>query len=70
MLKKLSKRGFVKQPWEDTRDFVARLPSAELPQREQIAQIVELYNHIKYGRRGASTAAVGRLRSAVHSLRL
>ena len=70
LLKKLAKRGFVREPWEDTRVFVARLPRAELPQHEQVEQIVELYNHIKYGRRGASTAAVNNLRSAVYSLRL
>jgi len=70
MLKKLSKRGFAKPPWEDTRAFVARLPRAEFPEREQVARIVDLYNHIKYGRRGASTPALVDLRSMVDSLKL
>jgi len=70
LLRKLSRRGFVKQPWEDARAFAARLPLAELPQREQIARIVDLYHHIKYGRRGASTPALSNLRSMVNTLRL
>jgi transglutaminase-like putative cysteine protease len=70
MLSKLSKRGYAREPWEDTRDFVARLSQCGLPEYDQVAQIVDLYNQIKYGRRGASTQAVKRLRTAVYSLRL
>lgn len=68
LLKKLSKKGFVKEPAEDTRAFLQRMPREELPQREQIARIVDLYNHIKYGRRGASTRALGDLRSMINSI--
>ncbi|MGD2173043.1 MAG: DUF3488 and transglutaminase-like domain-containing protein [Gammaproteobacteria bacterium] len=70
LLKRLSRRGYHKQPSEDARAFVARLPREEFPERERIEHIVDLYNHIKYGRRGASTVALGNLRSLVKSLRL
>jgi transglutaminase-like putative cysteine protease len=63
LLQKLSKRGFHKEPAEDTRTFLERLPHRNFAQREQIAGIIELYNHIKYGRRGASTRALGNLRA-------
>ncbi|TNF87986.1 MAG: DUF3488 domain-containing protein [Gammaproteobacteria bacterium] len=68
LLKKLSKKGFAKRPAEDTRAFLERLPAQKLPQREQIASIIELYNHIKYGRRGASTRAINNLRSMINSI--
>ncbi len=70
LLKKLSKRGFRKQPAEDTRAFLARLPQDVLPQRDQIAAIVELYNRIKYGRHGASPRALNTLRSMINSVRI
>ena len=68
LLRKLSKKGFRKKPAEDTRAFLQRLPQQDLPQREQIAGIIELYNHIKYGRRGASTRAVNNLRTLINSI--
>jgi transglutaminase-like putative cysteine protease len=68
LLQKLSKRGFHKEPAEDTRTFLERLPHRNFAQREQIAGIIELYNHIKYGRRGASTRALGNLRTMIDSI--
>jgi len=68
LLKKLSKKGFRKGPAEDTRAFLQRLPQEELAQGEQIARIVELYNRIKYGRYGASTRALGNLRTMINSI--
>jgi transglutaminase-like putative cysteine protease len=70
LLKKLSKRGYDKQPAEDARAFVARLPRREFPDHAQIVRIANLYNNIKYGRRGASSRALGNLRLAINSLRL
>ena len=70
LLKKLSKRGYKMQPSEDARAFVARLPQEEFPERAQIERIADLYNHIKYGRRGASTSALDNLRSMVRTLQL
>jgi len=68
LLKKLSKKGFRKNPGEDTRAFLQRLPQRGFEQREQIAGIIELYNHIKYGRRGASTRALSNLRAMINSI--
>lgn len=68
LLKKLAKKGFHKRPAEDTRAFLQRLPQEGLAQHGQIARIVELYNHIKYGRRGASTQALGNLRTMINSI--
>ncbi len=68
LLKKLAKQGFTKGASEDTRSFLNRLPSAELPQREQIARVIDLYNHIKYGRRGESTRALASLRSMINAI--
>jgi transglutaminase-like putative cysteine protease len=68
LLKKLSKKGFRKNPAEDTRAFLQRLPQREFEQREQIAGIIELYNHIKYGRHGASTRALSNLRAMINSI--
>ena len=70
MLRRLARRGYERRPAEDTRAFLARLPRDEFPQHARIARIVELYNLIKYGRRGASTMALNNLRSEVNSLRL
>jgi transglutaminase-like putative cysteine protease len=70
LLKKLSKRGYHRRPAEDARAFVARLPRQEFPELAQIERIADLYNHIKYGRRGASSRALGNLRLAINSLRL
>ena len=70
MLRRLARRGYERRPAEDTRAFLARLPRDEFPQHAQIARIVELYNRIKYGRRGASTMALDNLRSEVNALRL
>ena len=68
LLKKLSKKGYVKNPAEDTRAFLERLPARDLPQRDKIVSIIELYNHIKYGRRGASTRALSSMRSMINSI--
>ncbi len=68
LLRKLSRKGFRKEPAEDTRAFLDRLPRDDFAQREQIASIVELYNHIKYGRRGASTRALSNLRTLINSI--
>ncbi len=68
LLQKLSKKGFRKEPAEDTRAFLARLPRQGFAQREQIAAIIELYNHVKYGRGGASTRALGDLRTMIDSV--
>jgi len=70
LLKKLAKRGYPKLPAEDARSFAARLPRREFPEHGQIERIADLYNHIKYGRRGASTPALSSLRTMVDSLRL
>jgi hypothetical protein len=68
MLQKLSKRGIKKGPAEDTRAFLERVATHDFPQNEQLANIVELYNRIKYGRQGSSQAALSRMRSMVNSI--
>ena len=70
LLKKLSRRGIQKGPAEDTRAFLQRISTQELPQREQIAKVVELYNRIKYGRQGSSELAINNLRSIINSLQI
>ncbi len=69
LLKKLSKRGLVKRPSEDTRAFLVRIDTQELAQREQIGRIVDLYNRIKYGRGGdQNRPLLNNLRSLVNSI--
>jgi hypothetical protein len=70
LLKKLSKRGLKKDPAEDTRAFLVRVTAKDIPQSEQLASIVELYNRIKYGHKSNSEAALGHLRSMVKAIRI
>ena len=68
LLKKLSRRGFQKRPSEDSRAFLERVTARDFPQREQLADIVELYNRIKYGRRDSSLRNLDSMRSLINSL--
>lgn len=70
LLRKLSKRGIQKGPAEDTRVFLERVTTGEFPQNEQLANIVELYNGIKYGRQGNSQSALIRMRSMINSIQV
>ncbi len=68
LLKKLSRRGFQKRPSEDSRAFLERISDRDFPQREQLADIVELYNRIKYGRKGSSVRILNSMRTLINSL--
>ncbi|MDH3219627.1 MAG: DUF3488 and transglutaminase-like domain-containing protein [Gammaproteobacteria bacterium] len=68
LLKKLARRGLRKDPAEDSRAFLQRLSERDLPQRDQLARIIELYNRVKYGRQGPSAAALDNLRSMINSI--
>jgi len=68
LLKKLSRRGFQKRPSEDSRAFLERISDRDFPQREQLADIIELYNRIKYGRPGASVSNLNSMRTLINSL--
>jgi hypothetical protein len=70
LLRKLSRRGIEKKASEDSRAFLCRVSTAELAQRDQLAQIIDLYNRIKYSRHGDSAAARKRMRELVDSLQL
>jgi transglutaminase-like putative cysteine protease len=70
LLKKLSRRGFQKGPAEDTRTFLLRITKRDFPQQELLANIVELYNRIKYGRQGSSQSALDNMRSMINSIRI
>ena len=70
MLKKLSKCGFQKRPSEDTRAFLERVADQDFPQREQLADIVELYNRIKYGRQDDTSRRLNSMRTLIKSLQL
>ena len=70
VLKKLSKRGFQKRPSEDTRAFLERVVGRDFPQREQLADIVELYNRIKYGRQDDTSRRLNSMRTLIKSLEL
>lgn len=70
VLKKLSKRGFQKRPSEDTRAFLERVADRGFLQREQLADIVELYNRIKYGRQDDTSRRLNSMRTLVKSLEL
>jgi len=70
VLKKLSKRGFQKRPSEDTRAFLERVADRDFPQREQLADIVELYNRIKYGRQDDTSRRLNSMRTLIKSLKL
>ena len=70
LLKKLSKRGIQKNPAEDTRAFLQRLSSADFPQRDRLANIIDLYSRIKYGRQGPSEPALDNLRSMINSFQI
>ncbi len=69
LLKKLARRGLVRRPAEDSRAFLARVTSTEIPERDRLARIVDLYNRIKYGREGPSDAALADLRKLVGTIR-
>ena len=69
LLKKLSKKGLWKKPSEDSRAFLERVSKPGFPQYEQLANIIELYNRIKYGR-GASTRTLNHMRSLVNAIQL
>jgi hypothetical protein len=68
LLKKLARHGIEKKPSEDSRAFLQRISAEEVPGREQLAPIIELYNRIKYGRDGDSALARNQLRSLIDSL--
>lgn len=70
LLKKLSKRGFRKRPSEDTRAFLERVADRDFPQREQLADIVELYNRIKYGREDDTSRRLNSMRTLIKSLQV
>ena len=70
VLKKLSKRGFQKRPSEDTRAFLERVADRDFPQRDQLADIVELYNRIKYGRQDDTSRRLNSMRTLIKSLEL
>jgi hypothetical protein len=70
VLKKLSKRGFQKRPSEDTRAFLERVSRRDFPQRDQLADIVELYNRIKYGRQDDTSRRLHSMRTLIKSLEL
>ena len=70
MLRKLRRRGLVKNPAEDSRAFLRRVATPELAQREQLARIIDLYNRIKYARDGDSAQARKQLRALIDSLQV
>jgi len=70
MLRKLRRRGLVKNPAEDSRAFLRRVATPELAQREQLARIIDLYNRIKYARDGDSAQARRQLRALIDSLQV
>jgi transglutaminase-like putative cysteine protease len=67
LLKKLSKKGLRKKSSEDSRAFLKRVSKPGYPQYEQLANIIELYNRIKYGR-SASTRTLNHMRSLVNAI--
>ncbi len=69
LLKKLSQQGFRKRPAEDTRAFLLRITLDDYPQYERLADIIELYNRIKYGRLENSRSELGNLRAMIDSFR-
>ena len=73
LLRKLARLGIEKKPSEDSRAFLQRIssqpiPSQQLAQADQLARIIDLYNHIKYGRHGDSTLLLKLMRSMIKSL--
>ena len=70
LLKKLSKHGIDKGPAEDSRAFLARVTKQDLPQEEQMARIIDLYNRIKYGQLGNSRSALDQLHSMVKTIQV
>jgi hypothetical protein len=66
-LKKLSRHGIHKGPAEDTRAFLGRVSTRDFPQSEELSNIVELYNRIKYGRQDSSQEALNHMRSMINS---
>lgn len=68
LLRKLARRGIEKKPSEDVRAFLRRVSAEDLPQREQLERIVDLYSRIKYGRNGNSPAALRQMHALIDSL--
>ncbi len=70
LLRKLKKFGLEKKPSEDTRAFFGRIEFSDLQQKDQISQVIDLYNLIKYGRGNPDTQSLNSLRSLVDSIRV
>ena len=70
LLKKLKKIGLRKEPSEDTRSFMRRVESTDLPQRNQVSRFIDLYNLIKYGRGQVSGLSLRNLRGLVDSIKV
>jgi transglutaminase-like putative cysteine protease len=70
LLRRLRRLGIDKKPAEDNRAFLRRVSTPDLPQREQLARIIDLYNRIKYARNGDSALARKQLRSLINSLQI
>ncbi len=69
LLKKLARHGLDRHPAEDSRAFLDRIADRKIVERERLARIADLYNRIKYGRDGASEAALADLRRLVNTIR-
>lgn len=70
LMKKLARIGLYRQPSEDSRLFLQRVAEGGLVEQQQLAQAIDIYNRIKYGRMGANKAALAQLRSLVDSLKI
>jgi hypothetical protein len=68
LLKKLSRLGFQKRPSEDSRAFLERVADRGFPQLEELADIVELYNGIKYGRQNDTDRSLNSMRTLIKSI--
>ncbi len=68
LLKKLARRGLEIKPAEDTRAFLKRARRDNFSQSDQLANIVDLYNRIKYGRQGASELSLNNLRTMINTI--
>ena len=70
LLRRLARQGLKKKPAEDSRAFLERVATPGFEQREQLARIVDLYNHIKYGREGNSPLARKQFSALINSMRV
>jgi transglutaminase-like putative cysteine protease len=70
LLKKLQNLDLEKLPSEDTRAFLQRVKSRGFREWSQVANIIELYNLIKYGPDKSNAQSLNNLRSLVHSIRI